>query len=82
MQVYLSCCNTTNCIACEDASLSSSERQACYSAGCCCFGAMCTTAECCSGDERSAKGCVWLRGFKPDCRTAFHVADRLFDLRP
>ena len=55
MRVARSCCTTTNCVACEDGSLSAAERSACYARGCCCFSAVCTDADCCSGDARLAK---------------------------
>ena len=55
VRVYQSCCSTTNCIACEDASLGPDAREACYARGCCCFGATVHDAASCSGAAREEK---------------------------
>lgn len=52
--VHRSCCSTPNCAACEAASLSTAERNACYARGCCCFGTSCTLDLCCTGAAREA----------------------------
>ena len=53
--VYRSCCSLPNCVACDDASLSLAEKDACYARRCCCFGATCDNATCCSGSEKEVK---------------------------
>ena len=52
--VQFSCCTEANCALCEDASLSGAERDACYSAGCCCHGVTCTDQSCCAADAKEA----------------------------
>ena len=42
-----SCCTTPNCKICENSALSSVERDACYAAGCCCYGVTVTDTYTC-----------------------------------
>ncbi len=53
--VHFSCCSAASCALCDDPSLSATDKEACYSAGCCCFGATCTTEDCCTGDAKEEK---------------------------
>ena len=54
VQVYPSCNTLDNCRACESLG-SPSDRDACYSAGCSCFGQTCNSVGCCSGAAKEEK---------------------------
>ena len=51
VQVYLSCASLPNCKSC-DSLPSVQERTSCYAAGCACFAARCTDAQCCQGAQK------------------------------
>ena len=52
--VTRSCCVLRNCRACDTAG-SAQQIAQCYAAGCCCFGATCTSRPCCARGPRDAK---------------------------
>ena len=66
VQVFPSCVQGASCTACEDAA-SDAERDACYAAGCSCFGSECPAGSersCCTGAARESKRLAY------DCASA------------
>ena len=55
VQVFPSCNQQDNCRKCEVGGLTLLERDACYMAGCACFGKTCYGAECCTGAAKEFK---------------------------
>ena len=54
VMVYPSCNTRDNCRKC-DALGAGPEKDACYTAGCSCFGQLCTESTCCEGSQRESK---------------------------